>query len=182
MLAMNDTVIDANDEINTLLHGKQKSLGVLLSTMQNIQGQLQNDKQFNELRRNDFIKMSNDLGTVRNQLELLSGMSVLNEHEQEQQWSNDANLKLSEMIKQENFTKISLQDLFQKFILTWTKIFLELFDPTTYKFITGNFWWENLIGNITQIFKIFTSEDRMIYVGIGMVIMSFFVYFIMISA
>jgi hypothetical protein len=43
-------------------------------------------------------------------------------------------------------------------------------------------WWDNGRYYLTNIVKILTKEDRLIYVGIFLVVISFFVYFILVSS
>lgn len=184
-MELNDTVMEqTNKEIDNLIHGKEnnKSVNYLLSTIRNIEDVINDERRFKQLSRNDFMDISTKLNDTRRQLEFLSNIEVIDEKNQEKQWSDDANVKLADMIKQENFTEISLSQLFENFILTWTKIFLEIFDSSTYTYKNENEWWYQLVDILKRIFEIITQDDRLIYVGIGLVIASFFVYFILISS
>jgi hypothetical protein len=184
-MELNNTVVkEINNEIDTLIMpNRSGSIGLVTSTIEKIENYINDDNRFKTLSREDFLAMSNQLKTARSHIELMTNLKVIDEKNQEKQWADDANTKLADMIKKENFTEITLQQLFENFILVWTKIFLEVTDPATYTYtFDQNQWWLYLVNLIYSLFFIFTKEDRLIYVGIGLVIASFFIYYILISA
>lgn len=184
-MELNDTLInDMNKEIDGLIMpNRSSSVGLVTSKIEKIEDYINDERRFRNLSRNDFLNMSNELKDVRSQIEMMTNMKVIDQKEQEREWSDDANIKLANMIKKENFMEITLNQLFENFILTWTKIFLEIFNVDTYNIeYDVNIWWVYIIELLKRLANIFIRDDRLIYVGIGMVIISFFFYYIMISA
>lgn len=100
--------------------------------------------------------------------------------------SNKANEK---KYYEEKFYNLSLKELFQNFLNTWQQIiedFTVLFKKNKKKYkkniYSERYWWRNIQKILFQIFYILTKEDRLIYVGIMLIIISFFVYFILLSS
>jgi len=48
--------------------------------------------------------------------------------------------------------------------------------------IKSEFWWKPYIYKLHKVFKIISKEDRLIYIGIGLVVFSIIIYFIEISS
>ena len=101
-------------------------------------------------------------------------------------FSNKANEK---EYYEEKFYNLSLRELFQNFLNTWKQIiedFTVLFKKNKKKYkkniYSERYWWRNIQKILFQIFYILTKEDRLIYVGIMLIIISFFVYFILLSS
>jgi len=185
LMELNDTLLnEMNTEIDGLIMpNRSGSIGLVTSTIEKIENYINDENRFKSLNRNDFLNMANQLKGARSQIELMTNLKVIDQKDQEQQWSEEANTQLANMIKKENFTEITLQQLFENFMLVWTKIVLEIINPTTYAYeFDRNQWWLYIIEILKRLFVILTQEDRLIYVGIGLVIMSFFFYYIIISA
>ena len=83
---------------------------------------------------------------------------------------------------------MSLKQLFQKFLSTWQEIIEEIIQlykksPTFQSNIYEKvYWWKNIKDICVNLFRILTVKDRLIYVGIMLVIISFFMYFLLISS
>ena len=95
--------------------------------------------------------------------------------------SEQANLDLLDKIKEDTFLKLDLNTLFEDFLLTWHKIIFDLLNPDIYVIEDTEKWWESLLRIIKKILNIFLESKRLFYVGIGLIIISFFVYFILVT-
>ena len=75
----------------------------------------------------------------------------------------------------------SIRNLFEEFILCWNKIILDLLSPDLYKDLdeTKKDWWEMLFNRILKILSVFLVKERIMHIGIGLIIASFFVFFIL---
>ena len=117
---------------------------------------------------------------------------ILNSEEKKiiEQLNSFANKTQEDAIKQSTFYNLSLKDLLDKFLSTWNKIINEVIN--IYKNISKNqknqqnqkkgYWWDILKLLFFNIISIITKEDRLIYVGIMLIIISFFLYFLLISS
>lgn len=89
--------------------------------------------------------------------------------------------KANEKMPEKNpFLDLSVRTLLDEFVLTWHKIFLDLLDP---KIISGENakgteWWDYLISIFVNIFNVLWVKERIFYVGVGLIVISFFVFFI----
>ena len=95
--------------------------------------------------------------------------------------NEQANLDLIDKIKEDTFLKLNLNVLFEDFLLTWHKIIFDLLNPEIYKINDSDKWWNSLLEIIKKILSIFIESNRLFYVGIGLIIISFFVYFILVT-
>lgn len=118
---------------------------------------------------------------LRNENEIL-----LNNEEKKilEQLNSFANKSKKEAIKQSAFYNLSLKDLIEKFMSTWNNIIIEFISVYKKKNIekNPNYWWNNIKYLVSSIIDIITKGDRLIYVGIMLIIISFFLYFILISS
>ena len=98
----------------------------------------------------------------------------------------------TDKLKEQAFYNLSLKDLLNNFLKTWNLIFIELTflyknfktnkqNKKTALFKT-NYLWNNIKTILKEIFYILTKEDRLIYVGIMLIVISFFIYFLLISS
>ena len=98
----------------------------------------------------------------------------------------------TDKIKEQAFYNLSLKDLFNNFLKTWNLIFIELtFLYKNFKtknenkknvLFKKNYLWNNIKTILKEIFYILTKGDRLIYVGIMLIVISFFIYFLLISS
>lgn len=80
------------------------------------------------------------------------------------------------------FLDTSVRDLLDAFILTWHKIIFELLDVKKYDPLYENTeWWEKMKTLFYLLKEIFWVDDRLFYIGIGFIIASFFVFFILVT-
>mgnify|MGYP001213626581 CR=1 FL=1 len=93
-------------------------------------------------------------------------------------------LKKQKKIEDESnpFLDKSLRQLIDEFVLTWHKIFLDLLETSRYdKLNEENELWDKFYILIQIMIDIFWKKDRLFHIGVGFVIISFFVFFIMAS-
>lgn len=79
------------------------------------------------------------------------------------------------------FLDKSVRSLLDEFVLTWHKIFLELLDIPKYDTIRRDEWWNFLQDLFMFLKNIFWINDRLFHIGMGFVIISFFVFFIFVT-
>lgn len=111
---------------------------------------------------------------------------------QEKQILKELNSFSEETNKKENYNKkfynLSLKKIFENFLDTWKQIIEDLVEifkkKKKYKkdIYSQRYWWDNIQNILFQIFYIITQQDRLIYVGIMLIIISFLIYFIVISS
>ena len=83
---------------------------------------------------------------------------------------------------QNPFLDRSVRSLIDSFVLTWHKILMDLLDTNRYKNLDDeNEWWDKLYALSKILIEVFWIKDRIFFVGVGLVIMSFFVFFILAS-
>jgi hypothetical protein len=88
-----------------------------------------------------------------------------------------------EAIKQTAFYNLSLKQLLDKFLSTWNNIINEIMNLHKMSYEKNhNYWWNNIKQLLISINGIITKEDRLIYVGLMLIIISFFLYFLLISS
>ena len=80
------------------------------------------------------------------------------------------------------FLDTSVRDLLDAFILTWHKILFELLDVQKYNVLYEDTeWWDKIRALFYLLKDVFWIDDRLFYIGIGFIIASFFVFFIMVT-
>jgi hypothetical protein len=100
--------------------------------------------------------------------------------------SNDTKKYLK---KNKEFYNISLKELFDNFLKAWNEIiieFLQIYNKNKDKnqniLFKNRYWWNNFKNIISELLYILTKKDRLIYVGFMLIIISFFMYFLLISS
>lgn len=79
------------------------------------------------------------------------------------------------------FLDTSVRSLIDDFVLTWHKILIELLDVTKYKTIRRDEWW-NFLQDLFLILKnVFWIKNRLFHIGLGFIIIAFFVFFILVT-
>jgi predicted nucleotidyltransferase len=80
------------------------------------------------------------------------------------------------------FLDTSVRELVDVFVLTWHKIIFELLDVEKYNVLYEDTeWWDKAKALFFLLKEIFWVDDRLFYVGVGLVIASFFVFFILVT-
>ena len=80
------------------------------------------------------------------------------------------------------FLDIPLRELIDDFVMTWHKIIMEFLDFKNYSHLKKQReWWDILIALLFLLKKILWVQDRLFHIGVGFIIMSFFVFFICVS-
>ena len=97
------------------------------------------------------------------------------------QINEQANLDLIGKINEDTFLNLNLSVLFEEFLLVWQKIIFNLLDPNIYTIEDTDKWWESLFKILKNILNIFIKSKRLFYVGIGLIAISFFAYFILVT-
>lgn len=80
--------------------------------------------------------------------------------------------------KESPFLDISVRTLFDNFVMTWHKIIIDLLNPELYAQDNTKEWWDRFYAIIIRILSVFWVPDRIFYVGVGLVVASFFTFFI----
>ena len=119
-----------------------------------------------------------------------SQVSALNNFESTKDLENVRKMKLTKLPKykkeddnvEENpFLDIPLRTFLDHFVFTWNKIILNLLQPSLYEMSEKQAeyeWWDRLLIIIGRIAKEFWIKERIFYVGVGFIVISFFIYFI----
>jgi len=76
------------------------------------------------------------------------------------------------------FLDVSVRELVDDFVLTWHKILFELLDVKKYEDLKYGEWWDTVIEIFNILKEVFWVDDRLFHIGVGFVILSFFVFFI----
>tara|TARA_Y100000389_G_scaffold17613_1_gene15375 strand:- start:8191 stop:8589 length:399 start_codon:yes stop_codon:yes gene_type:complete len=79
------------------------------------------------------------------------------------------------------FLDKSLRSLVDEFVLTWHKIIIDFLDTDRYEPLKkdyGGEWWKKISIILNILIDIFWKKDRIFYIGVGFVILAFFVFFI----
>jgi len=160
---------------------KSSSVSKVLHRLNSITDQLTNDKRLETLEKYDFYNIATQLRDIKNTINVMDRAGVLSNKEKEDDLIDRANTRLANYLKKENLGEISLKTLAENFFNTWNKVFLEVLDLVNYKFTPEKEWWQHLTTLLLGLLTILTKEDRLIYVGIGMCVASFFIYFILVS-
>tara|TARA_Y100000389_G_scaffold95687_1_gene92361 strand:+ start:365 stop:754 length:390 start_codon:yes stop_codon:yes gene_type:complete len=82
------------------------------------------------------------------------------------------------------FLDIPIRTFIDDFVLTWHKILMKLLDNNLYKLSNEQMkleWWDRLFIIIIKILNEFWQKERILYVGLGLVIASFFFFFIFVT-
>ena len=79
------------------------------------------------------------------------------------------------------FLDVSVRELVDEFVLTWHKILIELMDMKKYDVLKTGEWWDKLYALFFILKDVFWIDDRLFHIGIGFVVMSFFVFFICVT-
>lgn len=79
------------------------------------------------------------------------------------------------------FLDRTVRSLLDDFVLTWNKILIELLDITRYEQIRRDEWWHFLQDIFTMLKEVFWIQDRLFHIGFGFIVISFFVFFIMVT-
>lgn len=88
--------------------------------------------------------------------------------------NSKANIQKQKELLNYNFYNLSLKQIFNNFLKTWNLIIMDIMEL----YNTQNSWKKILF----DLLFIFTKDERLIYVGIMLIIVSFFMYFILLSS
>jgi hypothetical protein len=109
-----------------------------------------------------------------------STKEVGSENPNPQQFSKD---EASEDENNNVLLDMSLRRLIEDFVLVWNKIILELLSADLYKGLKEEKtdWWEVIYRRFIRIISVLWVKDRIMHVGFGLIIASFFAYFILVT-
>lgn len=80
------------------------------------------------------------------------------------------------------FLDTSVRELLDTFVLTWHKIIFELLDVKKYDMLYEDTeWWDKVRTLFFLLKDIFWIDDRLFYIGVGFIIISFFVFFLLVT-
>ena len=155
-------------------------VGYTLTKMQDIESFLEK-KSLQEINREDLMALGSDLRKVRKKIESLANMDVLTNENKEKQWIEEANEDLADRLKEESILNMTLTMIFQELLITWDQIIRKLIDRNSYTWQRDKEWYENMNTNIRSVIDIILIRERLMYVGIGIIILSAFVFFIFVT-
>ena len=155
-------------------------VGYTLTRMQDIESFL-NKKNIQEINKEDLVALGADLRKVRHKIESLANMDVLSNENKEKQWIEDANEDLATRLKDESILTMSLTAIFQEVLITWDQIIRKLIDRNIYKWSSQKEWYENIHDIIRTVIDVLLIRERLMYVGIGIIILSAFVFFVFVT-
>jgi len=169
-------------KLNDLEKSKSQTrgLGHTLSKIEEIETKLYKP-QAQEMSSRELVALGNELRGIRNKIESLSNMEVIPDELEENRWIADANSDLAERLKSENILNMSINEILQETMITWTLIFTKFMETDWYTWDPSMQWSDNLIIISRKIVGILFNKDRMMYVGIGIILLSAFYYFIFVT-
>jgi hypothetical protein len=175
---------DTNEVIDNIGFDQNNERGIskVVRKLDTIRNRLSDQDRLSTLEKYDFFDIANDINDVKNNIQMMNKAGVLDYNQREEEMSRKANDQLLTMLKSENVDEISMKELMENFFNCWNKIFIELIDPENYDFKKSKEWWEYLWVFIFTLYTTLTKEDRLIYVGVGLIILSFFFYFIFVTS
>ena len=71
--------------------------------------------------------------------------------------------------------------MLDEFVMTWHQIIMELLDHRMYKREAEENkeeWWDYILRVFKNVLEVFIRKAHLFYVGLGMIVVSFFLYFI----
>ena len=154
-----------------------------LATLEEVTTQLQTATA-GTMREHDYVHIGHELRLANTEIEHLRASGVVEGDESQKHLVEYANANLASMLQKENVLDLSVRGLYEKFILTWHSIIIEVSDAAVYanaqKEIDGRTpeWWEVMLHMAESYFNIMVKGDRLLYVGIGLVMASFFAYYL----
>lgn len=112
--------------------------------------------------------------------------NYLNDIEQKKEFKSTSiptyeNVNRGEEILKNPFMDISLRELIDDFVLTWHKIIFDLMEYDRYAKLKEGEIWDKIKASIHILLDVFWVENRIFFVGIGFIILSFFVFFITVT-
>ncbi len=93
---------------------------------------------------------------------------------------NNDNDKKEEVLENP-FLDITLRKFIDDFVLTWHKIIFDLLEIKRYDNLKKAEFWDKFMYLLHIFIDIFWVPDRIFYVGVGFIILSFFVFFITVT-
>lgn len=126
--------------------------------------------------------MGYDLRTIRNSLESLSNMNVIEEEDKERKWITQANEDLAVRIASTQVMDMTVRQVFDQMINTWHRLFVHLLSTDNPFDIDNSLSLETNIRRVfRRLYVLFCNKEDMFYVGLFFVLLSVFVYYILAS-
>ena len=122
-----------------------------------------------------------EIRNLKKQLENLIKHDIIPNEITEKKWIEYANTDLISRIQTNDFFSLSLKNIIEQFLNTWNIIILEIL-AINFRMNKDIEWYEHAYYLMNKILIIFTKNERLLYVGIGFVIASFFAYFLSLSS
>lgn len=132
---------------------------------------------------NDIEKayLALEIRNLKKHMENLIKHDIVPNEITEKRWIEYANKDLVSRIYTEDFFSLSLKNIVETFLNIWNKIILEILD-INFRMNKDIEWYVHAYNLMNKILIIFTKNERLLYVGIGFVIASFFAYFLSLSS
>lgn len=140
-----------------------------------------NSKDVKFITNEELLHYSNELKTLRNKLESLGNLNILHNENFKNQLIQESNDDLKRKLEEENIFNMTLKEIIDNVIVTWDVIITEMMNPQLYQFDDQKDTYENIYAISVNILNILLRKEKIIFVGIGFIILSFFVFFIFVT-
>ena len=146
------------------------------------------EERVRRLRPAELRYASRQLLDTADMVEQLDTEGIIDDDDKLQRWIEFANEDLLSKMHREDILELPIQTVIDRFLLTWHSIIIDLTSPDAWKMVTDaptsawNEWWLIVGAVFRKLWTVFTHDDRLLYVGIGLVVAAFFVFFITLTA
>ena len=164
----------------TAAAAESDELGGTVSVLQRVEEALLNSDPV-KITQQQLYEMGTALKSARASIGLLAGMGMIDREDQAKQWSDRANADLAQSLNVENAMNLTMSEILSNLLLTWDELFQLLQRRDTYAWDPSRQYHENLLAIAQTILAFASRPDRMLYVGIGLLVIAFILYFLMVS-
>ena len=136
------------------------------------------------LRPAELRYAARQLRDTADMVEQLDTEGIIDDDDKLQRWIEFANEDLAAKMEREDVLSLPLRTVVDRFLLAWHAIIIELTSPEPWRPATEaskaawNEWWTIVWAVMVNVWRVFTQKDRLLYVGVGLVVAAFFVFFL----
>ena len=142
------------------------------------------EERVRRLRPAELRYAARQLRDTADMVEQLDTEGIIDDDDKLQRWIEFANEDLAAKMEREDVLSLPLRTVVDRFLLAWHAIVIELTSPEPWRPATEapkaawNEWWTIVWAVMVNVWRVFTQEDRLLYVGVGLVVAAFFVFFL----
>ena len=142
------------------------------------------EERVRRLRPAELRYAARQLRDTADMVEQLDTKGIIDDDDKLQRWIEFANEDLAAKMEREDLLSLPLRTVVDRFLLAWHAIVIELTSPEPWRPATDapkpawNEWWTIVWAVMVNVWRVFTQEDRLLYVGVGLVVAAFFVFFL----